>query len=219
MTAVVIVNSGVCNLDSIRRAVEECGGHPLVTDDPRVVEGADRVILPGVGSFAAAMQALNATGLAAGLRNLLARREIPFLGICLGMQLMATRSHEFGLTEGLDLIPGEIVPLRSTQAGERIPHMGWNETYPQPEATLWRHLGTAPPHFHGVGAVVGAVARRHVQAQLVLLARAGGDVLATCPSYGGFTAAVQRGHMMGVQFHPEKSQKAGFQLLRNFLAL
>nr|WP_298690558.1 imidazole glycerol phosphate synthase subunit HisH [uncultured Dongia sp.] len=204
MTAVVIVNSGVCNLDSIRRAVEECGGHPLVTDDPRVVEGADRVILPGVGSFAAAMQALNATGLAAGLRNLLARREIPFLGICLGMQLMATRSHEFGLTEGLDLIPGEIVPLRSTQAGERIPHMGWNETYPQPEATLWRQLPAGTDFYF--------VHSYHYEC-------AGGDVLATCPSYGGFTAAVQRGHMMGVQFHPEKSQKAGFQLLRNFLAL
>lgn len=204
MPAVVIVNSGVCNLDSIRRAIEECGGAPLVTDDPREVENADRVILPGVGSFAAAMQALNAKGLAAGLRNLLARRQIPFLGICLGMQLMATRSHEFGLTEGLGLIPGEIVALKSTQANERIPHMGWNETHPQPGAALWRNLPDGTDFYF--------VHSYHFEC-------APADVLATCPSYGGFTAAVQRGHLMGVQFHPEKSQKAGFQLLRNFLAI
>lgn len=204
MTAVVIVNSGVCNLDSIRRAVEECGGTPLVTDDPRVVESADRVILPGVGSFAAAMLAMNEKGLAAGLRNLLAKREIPFLGICLGMQLMASRSHEFGLTEGLDLIPGEIVALKSTQAGERIPHMGWNETFPKSKTTLWRNLPDGTDFYF--------VHSYHYECALA-------DVLATCPSYGGFTASIQRGHLMGVQFHPEKSQRAGFHLLRNFLAI
>lgn len=204
MTEVVIVNSGVCNLDSIRRATEECGGRPVVTDDPRVVESADRVILPGVGSFTAAMQAMNEKGLAAGLRNLLAKREIPFLGICLGMQLMATRSHEFGITEGLDLIPGEIVALQSTEAGERIPHMGWNETHARPGAALWRNLSDGTD-FYFVHSYHFDCAKEHA--------------LATCPSYGGIVAAVQRGHMMGVQFHPEKSQKSGFQLLRNFLAI
>lgn len=204
MTGVVIVNSGVCNLDSIRRAMEECGGKPVVSDDPRVVESADRIILPGVGSFAAAMQAMNEKGLAAGLRNLLAKRQIPFLGICLGMQLMATRSQEFGETAGLDLIPGDIVPLKSTQAGERIPHMGWNETHPREGAALWRDL-PAGTDFYFVHSYYYDCARE--------------DVLATCPSYGGFTAAVQHEHLMGVQFHPEKSQKAGFRLLRNFLAI
>lgn len=204
MSSVVIVNSGVCNLDSIRRAMEECGGKPVVSDDPRVVEGADRIILPGVGSFAAAMQAMDEKGLAAGLRNLMARRQIPFLGICLGMQLMASRSHEFGMTPGLDLIPGEIVPLKSTQAGERIPHMGWNETFPRAEAPLWRNLPDGTD-FYFVHSYWYECAPEHV--------------LATCPSYGGFVAAVQRDHLMGVQFHPEKSQKAGFKLLRNFLAI
>lgn len=204
MSSVVIVNSGVCNLDSIRRAVEECDGNPLVTDDPHVVENADRVILPGVGSYAAAMQALNAKGLAAGLRNLLAKRELPFLGICLGMQLMATCSREFGLTEGLDLIPGEIVPLVATQAGERIPHMGWNETFPRPQTPLWQGLSDGSD-FYFVHSYQYECAKDHV--------------MATCPSYGGFTAAVARGHLMGVQFHPEKSQRAGFQLLRNFLKI
>jgi glutamine amidotransferase len=204
MSSVVIVNSGVCNLDSIRRAMEELGTKPVVTDDPRVVESADRIILPGVGSFAAAMQSLNQKGLAACLRNLLAKRQLPFLGICLGMQLMATRSHEFGLTDGLDLVPGEIVPLKSTQAGERIPHMGWNEAYPRADAALWRDL-PAGTDFYFVHSYWYDCAPEHV--------------LATCPSYGGFVAAVQRDHLMGVQFHPEKSQKAGFRLLRNFLAI
>ncbi|WP_374649740.1 imidazole glycerol phosphate synthase subunit HisH [Dongia sp.] len=204
MTSVVIVNSGVCNLDSIRRAIEECGGKPNVTDDPRQVEAADRIILPGVGSFAAAMQAMNEKGLVAGLRNLLAKRQLPFLGICLGMQLMATRSHEFGVTEGLDLIPGEIVALKSTQSGERIPHMGWNETFAKPQSPLWQNLPDGTD-FYFVHSYCFDCAPE--------------NVLATCPSYGSFTAAVQRDHLMGVQFHPEKSQKAGFQLLRNFLAI
>ncbi|WP_303982481.1 imidazole glycerol phosphate synthase subunit HisH [Dongia mobilis] len=204
MPGVVIVNSGVCNLDSIQRAVEECGGKPEVTDDPRIVEQADRIILPGVGSFAAAMQAMNEKGIAAGLRNLLAKRQVPFLGICLGMQLMATRSYEFGLTDGLDFIPGEIVPLKSTQAGERIPHMGWNETHPKPGAQLWRNLPDGADFYF--------VHSYHYDC-------AESDVLAVCPSYGGFAAAVQRDNLMGVQFHPEKSQKAGFELLRNFLAI
>lgn len=204
MSSVVIVNSGVCNLDSIRRAMEECGGKPVVSDDPRVVETADRIVLPGVGSFAAAMHAMNEKGLAAGLRTLMARRQIPFLGICLGMQLMATRSHEFGMTPGLDLIPGEIVPLKSTQAGERIPHMGWNGTVPRTDAPLWRSLPDGTD-FYFVHSYRYECAPEHV--------------LATCSSYGGFAAAVQWDHLMGVQFHPEKSQKAGFQLLRNFLAI
>lgn len=204
MSRVVIVNSGVCNLDSIRRALQECGGNPVVTDDPHAVEAADRIVLPGVGSFAAAMQAMDAKGLTASLRNLLARRQIPFLGICLGMQLMATRSHEFGMTEGLDLVPGEIVPLKATQAGERIPHMGWNSAFPRPGSPLWRDLNDGKDFYF--------VHSYHYDC-------AAADTLATCPSYGGFVAAVQRDHLMGVQFHPEKSQKAGFQLLRNFLAI
>lgn len=204
MSGVVIVNSGVCNLDSIRRAIEECSGNPTVTDDPRIVEKADRIILPGVGSFAAAMLTMKEKRLATSLQILLAKRQIPFLGICLGMQLMATCSHEFGMTEGLNLIPGEIIPLRATQAGERIPHMGWNETRPLPNTPLWRGLAEGAD-FYFVHSYYYDCDKD--------------NILATCPSYGGFAAAVRRDHLMGVQFHPEKSQKAGFQLLRNFLAL
>ena len=205
MSAVMIVNSGVCNLDSIRRAVEECGGKPTVTDDPRDLERADRIILPGVGSFGAAMKAMNEKGLAVGLRHLLSERAIPFLGICLGMQLMASRSEEFGMTEGLNLIPGAIVPLKSVDPEDRIPHIGWNQTAPRKSSPLWRDVNQGTD-FYFVHSY-----RYDCEND--------DDVLATTPSYGGFVAAIQRGHLMGVQFHPEKSQRAGFRLLRNFLAL
>jgi len=135
--SVTIINSGVCNLDSIRRAVEECGGRPIVTDDPRDIEQANRLILPGVGSFGAAMNAMTEKGLAAALRHLLAKRSLPFLGICLGMQLMVTRSQEFGNTEGLNLIPGDIVPLNSNREEDRIPHTGWNTAQPTRDSPLF----------------------------------------------------------------------------------
>jgi glutamine amidotransferase len=204
-SSVTIINSGVCNLDSIRRATEECGGRPIVTDDPRELEQADRIILPGVGSFGAAMKAMNEKGLAAGLRHLLAKRSLPFLGICLGMQLMATKSLEFGDTEGLNLIPGDIVPLNSNDAEDRIPHIGWNTALPTRESSLFKGIDNGRD-FYFVHSYRYACANEN-------------DVLAETPSYGKFTAAVQHEHLMGVQFHPEKSQRAGFQLLRNFLAV
>jgi glutamine amidotransferase len=204
-SSVTIINSGVCNLDSIRRAAEECGGKPIVTDDPRELEHADRIILPGVGSFGAAMKAMTTKGLAAGLRHLLAKRSLPFLGICLGMQLMATRSQEFGNTEGLNLIPGDIVPLNSNDKADRIPHIGWNTAQPTRDSPL----------FHGIDSdrdFYFVHSYRYACSDPA-------DVLAETPSYGKFAAAVQHGNLMGVQFHPEKSQRAGFQLIRNFLAL
>ena len=204
-SSVMIVNSGVCNLDSIRRAVEECGGRAIVTDDPRELEQADRIILPGVGSFGAAMKAMAEKGLAAGLRYLLAKRSLPFLGICLGMQLMATKSQEFGDTEGLNLIPGDIVPLNSNDRDDRIPHIGWNTAMPTRESPLFRGIDDGRD-FYFVHSYRYACADP-------------ADVLAETTSYGKFAAAVQHEHLMGVQFHPEKSQRAGFQLIRNFLAL
>src|SRR5688572_23514789 len=186
--SVTIINSGVCNLDSIRRALEECGGRPTVTEDPRELEQADRIVLPGVGSFGAAMKAMTEKGLAAGLRHLLAKRSRPFLGICLGMQLMATKSQEFGNTEGLNLIPGDIVPLNSNLDEDRIPHIGWNTALPTRDSPLFRGIDNERD-FYFVHSYRYACADP-------------ADVLAETPSYGKFTAAVQHEHLMGVQFHP-----------------
>jgi glutamine amidotransferase len=205
LSEVVVVNSGVANLDSITRALSECGGRPVVSDDPIVVEKADRVVLPGVGSFATAMRNLNALGLAAAIRNLLNRRHVPFLGICLGMQLMATRGEEHGAAAGLDLIAGEVVPLQIKDPRERIPHMGWNEITARKASPLLGGLADGTDFYF--------VHSFHFRCADPA------DVLATVPGYGGVVAAIQRGNIMGTQFHPEKSQRAGFKLLQNFLKI
>ena len=205
MADVVIVNSGIANLDSIRRALMECGARPVVTDDPKVVDQADRIVLPGVGSFATGMHNLNRLGLSAAIRNLLHKRQIPFLGICLGMQMMATVGHEHGCSSGLDLIPGEVVPLRSNDPNERIPHMGWDEITTRKSSSLLIGLDDGTD-FYFVHSFHFRCSRTD-------------DVVAISECYGGFAAVIQRDNVMGTQFHPEKSQRAGFRLLQNYLAI
>jgi glutamine amidotransferase len=205
VTEVVIVNSGVANLDSIRRALIECGARATVTNDPKIVAKADRLVLPGVGSFVAAMHNLNELGLSAAIRNLLFHKPIPFLGICLGMQLMASKGEEHDGAAGLDLIAGEVVPLRTNDPAERIPHMGWNEIEKHQDTPLLRDIADGTDFYF--------VHSFHFRCANPA------DILASAPGYGGFTAAIQRDNLMGTQFHPEKSQRAGFRLLQNFLKI
>jgi imidazole glycerol-phosphate synthase subunit HisH len=202
--SVAIVDTGLCNLDSIARAIEDCGGKPLVTDDPLDLERAARIVLPGVGAFPEAMARLRSRGLDAALSEQVIGREIPFLGICLGMQLMATRGTEVRETAGLGWIDGE-VGLLEGRPGERIPHIGWNEVEPTAGSPLFR--GIAPGRdFYFVHSYVLRPARDE-------------DVASMTPYGGGFVSAVNRGNVQGVQFHPEKSQQVGFAVLRNFLNL
>jgi len=201
---IAIVDTGLCNLDSIARAIEDCGGNPLVTDDPADLERAARIVLPGVGAFPEAVARLHSRGLDVALTEQVIGREIPFLGVCLGMQLMATGGTEGRETAGLGWIDGE-VGLLEARPGERIPHIGWNEVEATRESQLFQ--GIAPDRdFYFVHSYVLRPAHDE-------------DVVATTPYGGGFVSAVQRGNMFGVQFHPEKSQQAGFAVLRNFLAL
>lgn len=204
MNTVAIIDYGMCNLDSMARAVEECGGNPLVTSDPRELERAARLILPGVGAFPDAMRNLKSMGLAPVIREQ-AHRQIPVLGVCLGMQLLATRGFEIEETEGLDLVPGEVRRLVPTEAGERIPHVGWNEIDPVPGEPLFEKVA---PHSD-----VYFVHSFH------LIPSDAGDVIATTPYCGGFASAVRREYVWATQFHPEKSQRVGFAILRNFLTL
>ncbi len=204
MNRVVLVDTGLCNLDSMARAIEECGGTPLVTDEPGDLRDATQIVLPGVGAFPEAMAKLNANGLAAEMTEQVVGRGIPFLGVCLGMQLMATRGVEVRETPGLGWIDGEVVPL-SPSPGERVPHIGWNSVYPTDESPLFRSMPPGRDFYFVHGFVLRA---DHPE-----------DVAATTPYGGGFVSGVAKGSMLGVQFHPEKSQEAGFQILRNFLAL
>lgn len=205
MADVVIVNSGVANLDSIKRALVECGARAVVTDDPKIVDKADRLVLPGVGSFVTAMHNLNELGLSAAIRNVIQRKHVPFLGICLGMQLMASRGEEHDGAPGLDLISGDVVPLKTNDPEERVPHMGWNEITRRKQSALLNDVADGTNFYF-----VHSFHFRCTNSE---------DVLATAPGYGTFTAAIQRDNLMGTQFHPEKSQRAGFRLLQNFLKI
>ena len=201
---VVIVDTGLCNLDSIARAIEVCGGSPLVTSDPADLAQGSHIVLPGVGAFPEAMARLHASGMQASLQEQVLGEGIPFLGVCLGMQLMGTRGTEGRVTEGLGWIEGDVA-LIEAQPGERIPHIGWNEITAINGSPLFN--GIAPERDY------------YFVHSYVLRPDHPEDVAATTPYGGAFVSAVSRGHIHGVQFHPEKSQRAGFAVLRNFLSL
>lgn len=203
MRQVTVVDCGLSNIDSAVRAIEYCGGDPVVTRDPSAVRQAGRVVLPGVGAFSEAMRRLNENGLADAICETAGHGERPLLGICLGMQLLATAGQENGLTQGLGLIPGDVVPLRKVDPVERIPHIGWNSVEPTGDCALLAGVPAGSDFYfvHGYH----------------FAPKESGHMLATTPSYGGVAAIVGSGPVMGAQFHPEKSQTHGFTLLKNFI--
>lgn len=202
MPNVVIIDYGMGNLDSMCRAVVKCGGDPTVSSRAEDLRVADKVILPGVGAFPQAMQNLRARNLVEPLRAFALQR--PLLGVCLGMQLFASSGTEIEETPGLDLIKGRVERINPSQALP-VPHIGWNEL----------SYCTADSLFAGIpeGKDFYFVHSYH------LVCSDAADLVATTGYGGQVTAAVRRGLVHGVQFHPEKSQKFGFQLLRNFLAM
>lgn len=204
---VAIIDHGLSNLNSIARAIEECGGIPMVTDNPADLRQANRIVLPGVGAFPAAITNLRAKGLFDALLEEVARRPVPLLGICLGMQLLAESSTEGSTegskSEGLGLMPGTVVKL-SSSGDERIPHMGWNEVRQTVDSPLFKGIAPNTDFYF-------------VHSYCLVCPEA--NVIARTPYCGEFVSAATISNVMAVQFHPEKSQRVGFQLLRNFLAL
>lgn len=205
MNTVAIVDYDMCNLDSVARAVEECGGRPLVTDRACDLETVSRIILPGVGAFPDAMRNIRERSLDMVLQEQVVQKGIPFLGICLGMQLMATMGWEVEKTEGLGYIGGEVRRLEPCGDDIRIPHVGWNEVHFSRESPLFRGIPSGRDFYF----VHSYALHPHNE----------GDVLGCTPYGNGFVSAIQRGLIFGVQFHPEKSQRLGFQVLKNFLAI
>ena len=203
LTNVAIIDYGLCNLDSIRRAVEECGGTPFVSRDPSDLVGCDSIILPGVGSFARAMANLHERGFAEALPRIVIDHGVPLLGICLGMQLLAGTGTEGGETAGLGLLHGRVVRLEPGTEKERIPHMGWNDVTSQNGSALFNGIDEGT-NFYFVHSF--------------RLDSPDAEIHGTVDYCGRTVAAAGRDHVMGVQFHPEKSQAAGFRLLKNFLA-
>jgi glutamine amidotransferase len=206
-----VVDYGLCNVDSMVRALEECGAaHVERTRDPRVVDRADRIVLPGVGTFAAAMRQLNEWKLLDAIRSAAARGGVPFLGACLGMQLMAEKGSEGGNgapIDGIGLVRGEVARLQPQSAEERIPHIGWNEVAARPDSILFEGCPPSADFYF-------------VHSYHLKLANPD-DEAGRSPYCGGFTAAIEAAGkpVFGTQFHPEKSQKNGFRLLKSFLAI
>lgn len=205
MTEIAIIDYDLCNLDSITRACEECGGDPYITDAPSDVLAADMLILPGVGAFGEAMSNLNEAGLSDAIRQKVTQGT-PMLGICLGMQLLASGGSEFGNHKGLELIPGTVRKLVPNDPGERVPHVGWNEVQRRRNDVPLLQGIDPKKDFYFVHSFYFDVEDQD-------------NLVATTPFCGGFASIVNRGRVWGTQFHPEKSQKAGFALLRNFISL
>jgi glutamine amidotransferase len=196
-----ICDYGVGNLRSVERALRVSGAEPVISGDPDVIAGCDGVVLPGVGAFAIAARALQETGLGGAVRDV-ALRERPVLGVCLGHQLLFEGSDEGQSFEGLALLPGRVVRL-SAEHGLKVPHMGWNTIDIVRESTLLDGVGS--------GAYMYFV---HSYAA----APAAGDTIATTEYGDVLAAAVERGMVMGTQFHPEKSGPSGLRVYANFVA-
>lgn len=210
-TEVAVIDYGAGNLLSVRRGLEHCGAQVVLTADPERILAADRVVLPGVGAFGRAMQALETLGLVAVLREL-GRRRTPLLGICLGMQLLLEESEEFGHTKGLGLIPGRVVPLPNPSIeglSLKIPEIGWNALQPSAGTPDWHGTvlqdcgpGQAVYFVHSFMAVPTQGVHRLADYDL------GGHAVA---------AVIQKDEITGCQFHPEKSGEVGLGILRRFL--
>jgi len=205
MAIVAIVEYGMSNLDSVARAIEYCGATPLVTDQPRDLAKATHIVLPGVGAFNVGMTNLRARGFEEALNEHVIQKAIPFLGICLGMQLLANKGYEVAETPGLGWIEGEVVRLKSFTSKEKVPHVGWNCIDFAKPSPLLEQIESGKD-FYFVHSFHMACERSD-------------HVLTTTPYCGKFVSAVNKDNIFGVQFHPEKSQKLGFQVIRNFLAL
>ena len=207
---VAIIDCGSGNLRSAAKAFERAAVEDgiavrvEVTNEPEAVARADRLVLPGVGAFADCRRGLAAVpGLEAALRETAITRARPFLGICVGMQLMADRGREFETIAGLGWIAGEVVPIAPRDPTLKIPHMGWNEIEPRVPHPLLAGLG-AGAHAYFVHSYHFRLAE---PADLVAVT-----------AYGGLlTAMIGHGNLAGTQFHPEKSQEAGLRLIGNFL--
>ncbi len=211
MPRVALIDYGSGNLRSAEKALtraarEGATGHEIaVTADPSVVTKAERIVLPGVGAFADCMAGVTAIpGMRQALDDAVLTRGVPFLGICVGMQLLATVGREFGETPGLGWIDGEVVKLSPADPALKIPHMGWNEL------TILR------PHPLFAGIASGAHA--YFVHSYEFRTEDSEAVLATTDYGGPVTAAVGRANIAGTQFHPEKSQAVGQRFLQNFLS-
>lgn len=199
-----IVDYGLGNRASVAGAVSACEATPVVTSDATTLAACDKLVLPGVGAFGDGMRNLRERGLVDVLNDLVMRDGKPLLGICLGFQLMAKDSDEFGHHDGLGWIDARVRKFALDPSAWRVPHVGWNETHQRGDGVLFRDVPD--------GALFYFVHSHRMQCDDDSL------VVGECDYGERFVAAVQHGPVHGTQFHPEKSQLHGLTVLRNFIA-
>ena len=210
---IALIDYGAGNLRSAEKAFQRMTAetgvaeHITITADPDVVARADRLVLPGDGAFADCRRNLDAIdGMADAIEAAIGERGAPFLGICVGMQLLATRGIEHGITPGLDRVPGEVRPIEPTDPGLKVPHMGWNTLGGRAGHPILEGIALGPEGLHA-----------YFLHSFQLYADNPDDVLAVAEYGGPVTAIVARDNVVGTQFHPEKSQTLGLALIGNFL--
>ncbi|MEA5419708.1 imidazole glycerol phosphate synthase subunit HisH [Spirulina sp. CCNP1310] len=201
---VAVIDYGMGNLKSVINAFDSVGADAAIVDDPARLAQAERIVLPGVGAFARGMQNLREGGWCEALEEQVRGRGKPFLGFCVGMQLLVGTGHEHGVNPGLGWIAGDCVRLTPSDPSLRVPHIGWNDATIHKRDGVFRDLGEAATFYfvHSYAVVP--------QDPSV--------VAATCDHGGPFAAAVEVGNIAATQFHPEKSQHAGLKIIENFLS-
>jgi glutamine amidotransferase len=203
MKPILIVDYGMANLRSVQKAFEKVGAAASISADPNRIAEADKLVLPGVGAFRDAIARLRDAGFAQPIKDHVKSGK-PFLGICLGLELLFTTSYEDGVHHGLDIFPGEIVRFEN-MGTLKIPHMGWNELTIRKPAPIFRGL----PEKSAVYFVHSYYVKPKDR-----------SIIATETDYGApFTSAIWHENVMATQFHPEKSQKVGLAMLRNFVEM
>jgi imidazole glycerol-phosphate synthase subunit HisH len=210
---IALIDYGAGNLHSAAKALEralleaEISGAVTITDDAAVVAKADRIVLPGDGAYADCMTQLKAApGMIETLETRVRKAGVPFLGICVGMQLLATQGTEHGVTSGLNWLPGSVDRIAPKDASFKVPHMGWNTLDDFKPHALLEGIALGPTGLHAY-----FLHAYHLKADNTA------DVIATADYGAPVTAVLARGNIAGTQFHPEKSQKLGLRLLANFL--
>lgn len=204
MPEVGVIDYGAGNIQSLSNAIEHIGAHVHLVRDAKEIGGMTHLVLPGVGAFGFCADRLRATGMLPALEDWVLTQRRPILGICVGMQLFADSSEELGLQVGLGWVGGSVKRLHSTDPAIRIPHVGWNSVCF--EEDFGEYLQGAQSDFY-------------FDHSYAYHAPKNGRTLASCTHGQSFCAAIRRENIVGVQFHPEKSQSAGMRFLRSFLAM
>ena len=202
---VAIIDYGVGNLASVAAAVDKVGYSCVVTSDPDTIKSADKLILPGVGAFGDGMKSLKERGLVDVLNATVLDARVPVLGICLGFQLIAHGSDEFGEHQGLGWIDADVVRMKPADETLRLPHVGWNELYQTKPSPLFEGIEDETLFYY--------------VHSYQLVPRNRDIVVGECDYGGRFVSAVQQDNIFAVQFHPEKSQLGGLALIKNFLKM